>query len=300
MYCSFYGFREKPFNITPNPRYIFLEKQHQEAFAHLLYGIEHHAGFIELTGEVGTGKTTILRALLEQLDPELHRVALIFNPRLSALELMRSINREFGLSHGDDLGIGQLLDLLYQFLLQENADGHTVTLIIDEAQNLHPYLLEQIRLISNLETATDKLIQIVLAGQPELNTLLAKPELRQLAQRITVRCQLGPLPRESLKAYLDHRLLIASGYRTVDFSDAAIKKIYSFSKGVPRLINIIADRALLVAFNAEKREVTADHVTQALREVRRTEPGFRRFLPLLPFAALGMVIFALALWLLLR
>jgi len=164
MYCEFYGFREKPFNITPNPRFLFLSKHHREAFAHLLYGIDNHAGFIKLTGEVGTGKTTVLRTLFEQLDERGHRTALIFNPCLTAQELMRSINREFGIPW-EGLNSSELLDSLNRFLLDENTSGRTVVLVIDEAQNLEPQVLEQIRLISNLETKTDKLIQIVLAGR---------------------------------------------------------------------------------------------------------------------------------------
>src|SRR6266567_1682274 len=187
MYCEFYGFREKPFNITPNPRFIFLSKNHREAFAHLLYGIDNHAGFIELTGEVGTGKTTVLRTLFEQLDERGVRTALIFNPCLSAQDLMRSINREFGIPW-EGLNSSELLDHLNRFLLAENGAGRTVVLVIDEAQNLEPQVLEQVRLISNLETKTDKLIQIVLAGQPELQKLLGRTELRQLAQRINIVC----------------------------------------------------------------------------------------------------------------
>ena len=195
MYRAYFGFREKPFNITPNPRFLYLSKQHKEAFAHLLYGIKNHAGFIELTGEVGTGKTTVLRTLLGQLDESTYICALILNPCLSALELLRNINREFGIPH-EGLENGDLLEELNRFLLAENRAGKTVVLVIDEAQNLAPQVLEQIRLISNLETESDKLIQIVLAGQPELNAMLAKPELRQLAQRITVRYHLLPMDFE--------------------------------------------------------------------------------------------------------
>ncbi|HEY5973369.1 MAG TPA: AAA family ATPase, partial [Geobacteraceae bacterium] len=183
MYCEFYGFTEKPFHITPNPRFLFLSKIHKEALAHLLYGIDNHVGFIELTGEVGTGKTTTLRTLLEQLEEGPYRTALIFNPCLSALELLRSINQEFGLP-AEGLGNAELIEHLNRFLLEENRQGRTVVLVIDEAQNLTPQVLEQIRLISNLETESDKLIQIVLAGQPELLQVLERPELRQLAQRV--------------------------------------------------------------------------------------------------------------------
>lgn len=276
MYCEYFGFREKPFTITPNPRYIFLSKQHQEAFAHLIYGIDSHAGFIELVGEVGTGKTTVLRTLLEQLHDDQHRLALIFNPCLSALELLRSINREFGIPW-DGMQNEQLLAALYEFLLAENAAGRTVVLIIDEAQNLRPQVLEQIRLISNLETNTDKLIQIVLAGQPELLTLLSRPQLRQLAQRITVRYRLWPLDAEDTAGYVAHRLQVASGYRTVDFTPGALRRVHAFSKGVPRLINVVCDRALLIGFTEEVREIQAGHVRRAIREIsREDQPLYRR------------------------
>lgn len=276
LYCDFYGFREKPFTITPNPRYVFLSKQHQEAFAHLIYGIENHAGFIELVGEVGTGKTTVLRTLLEQLNDDRHHLALIFNPCLSAIELLRSINREFSIAW-EGMENEQLLAALYEFLLAENGAGRTVALIIDEAQNLQPHVLEQIRLISNLETNTDKLIQIVLAGQPELLNLLARPELRQLAQRITVRYQLQPLDEDDLRGYISHRLLVASGYSTVEFTQGALKQIFKYSGGVPRVINVLCDRALLIGFTKEIREIGVDHVKQAIREIRRdNSPGYYR------------------------
>lgn len=266
MYCQFYGFREKPFSVTPNPRFLFLSKHHREAFAHLLYGIDNHCGFIELTGEVGTGKTTVLRTLLEQLDDDSHRTALIFNPCLSALELLRSINDEFGLPC-EGLGAAELLETLNQFLLNENRQGRTVVLAIDEAQHLEPQVLEQIRLISNLETDTDKLIQIVLAGQPELKRLLERPDLRQLAQRMTVRYHLLPLDREDTAAYIRHRILVAGGAANVEFSAAAIRTIFAYSQGSPRTINIACDRALLVAYTEEARTISGKTARQAIGEL---------------------------------
>lgn len=276
MYCEFYGFREKPFTITPNPRFIFLSKNHREAFAHLLYGIDNHGGFIELTGEVGTGKTTVLRTLFEQLDERGHRTALIFNPCLSALELMRSINREFGIPC-DGLGISDLLDTLNRFLLSENTAGRTVVLVIDEAQNLEPHVLEQVRLISNLETKTDKLIQIVLAGQPELGRLLNSSALRQVSQRITVSYHLTPMDFEDTKAYIEHRLEIAGDWRAASFTPQALKKVFRYSGGVPRLINILCDRALLFGYVEESREISARMVTAAIAEIRRDERSGRLF-----------------------
>jgi len=267
MYCEFYGFKEQPFAITPNPRFIFLSKNHKEAFAHLLYGIESHSGFIELTGEVGSGKTTILRSLLGQLDDTKHRTALIFNPRLSADELLRTINREFGiLSTGT---IDELMFALNQFLLQENASSRTVVLVIDESQNLDPIVLEQIRMISNLETDTDKLIQIVLAGQPELGKMLESENLRQLNQRIKVRFHLPPLDFDDMISYINHRLEIAGGWKAATFTHRSLKKIFKQSKGLPRLINVLCDRALLIGFTEERREISPKMVDIAIRELRR-------------------------------
>ena len=287
MYCEFFGFREKPFNITPNPRFIFLSKNHREAFAHLLYGIDNHGGFIELTGEVGTGKTTVLRTLLEQLDERGHRTALIFNPCLSALELMKSINREFGIAW-EGLTNAELLDALNRFLLTENTAGRTVVLVIDEAQNLDPQVLEQVRLISNLETKTDKLIQIVLAGQPELGQLLNRAELRQIAQRITVSYHLTPLDFEDTKAYIEHRLEVAGDWRAAVFSPQALKRVFRHSGGVPRLINIVCDRTLLFGYIEESREITATMVKAAIAEIAR-EGDRRHFRPGRMWAALAIV-----------
>jgi general secretion pathway protein A len=274
MYCDFFGFKELPFAITPNPRFIFLSKHHREAFAHLLYGIDNHAGFIEFTGEVGSGKTTTLRALLSQLDENKYRTAYIFNPSLSSDELLRSINREFGIKITGS--IDELMHALNQFLLWENAFGRTIVLVIDEAQNLDPKVLEQIRMISNLETDTDKLIQIVLSGQPELATLLEGNNLRQLSQRITVRFQLAPLDFEDMRAYIDHRLEIAGGWKAVSISPAALKKILRFSNGLPRLINILCDRVLLIAYADETRDISDRMVSKAIRELRRGKSSAKK------------------------
>ena len=266
MYCNYFGFREKPFTITPNPRFVFLSKNHREAFAHLLYGIDNHAGFIVLTGEVGTGKTTVLRTLMEKLDDDRYRTALIFNPSLSALELLRSINHEYALP-AEGLDNAELLAHLNRFLLEENSAGRTVVLVIDEAQNLAPRTLEQIRLISNLETDTDKLIQIVLAGQPELDHLMARPELRQLAQRVGVRYHLLPLDFEDTRAYVNHRVAVAGGKGAAGFSRGALQRIFRRAGGVPRLINIACDRALLIGYTDEKREISTSMAKKAIREV---------------------------------
>ena len=292
MYCEFYGFKEKAFTITPNPRFVFLSKNHKEAFAHLLYGIDNHAGFILLTGEVGTGKTTVLRTLLGQLDDASIRTALILNPCLSAPQLLGSINREFGIAW-EGLTAPELLDALNRFLLAENRSGRTVVLVIDEAQNLEPQVLEQIRLISNLETETDKLIQIVLAGQPELTQILRHPELRQLGQRITVRYHLPSMDFDDTRAYIEHRLEVAGGWRAATFTESALKKIFRYSGGTPRLINIVCDRALLIGYIEESREISGRMAARAIAEV--SEKKGRAALPRLAWGVgLLAVLVALA------
>ncbi|WP_306534757.1 ExeA family protein [Geobacter sp.] len=292
MYCNHYGFSEKPFALTPNPAFLFLSTRHQEAFAHLLYGIDTHAGFIELSGEVGTGKTTVIRTFLNQLDPETHRTALIFNPTVSPLGLLQGITREFGLPCGSTEK-SELLETLNRFLLDENRAGRTVVLVIDEAQNLSPEVLEQIRLISNLETERDKLIQIVLVGQPELRRLLARQELRQLDQRITVRYHLEPMGLDDTQNYIRHRIRIAAGGREpVIFSTGAVKKIFGFSGGLPRLINAACDRALLLAYTTEAPEVSPPMAATAIADVR---PGNRRAVTTWHRTAAAVLIVAAAL-----
>ena len=270
MYGDFFGFSEKPFTITPNPHFVFLSGIHREAFARLLYGVDSHAGFITLTGEVGTGKTTMLRTLLTQLDPDKYRSALIFNPCMSAEQLLAGICREFGVEAGEQNRFGYL-DALNRFLIEQNSAGRTVVLVIDEAQNLEPDVLEQVRMISNLETERDKLIQIILAGQPELNGLLRRYDLRQLNQRITVRCRLAPMKLDDTSQYINHRLKI-SGSRLPDiFTPGAVRRIYRFSHGIPRLINIVCEQALVMAWTLEARTVTASIAAEVIEELRPDE-----------------------------
>ncbi len=271
MYIQHFELTEKPFNVTPNPRFVFLSKQHREVFAHLLYGLQNRCGFIEITGEVGAGKTTALRTLFHQLDSNEYRLALIFNPTLSADELLEAICQELEIPvvQGDRRG---LLDHLNQYLLQENAAGHTVVLVIDEAQNLPVPVLEQIRLLSNLETETDKLIQIVLVGQPELGELLEQPNLRQFSQRISIRYHLYPMDQEDTCAYIRHRLTIAGSQKNI-FTPSACKSIYKLSRGLPRLINILCDRALLAAYSEDKGEVSHKETQKAFDELQRSKPG---------------------------
>ena len=267
MYCDFFGFSEKPFTITPNTQFIYLSEHQREAFAHLLYGIDNHAGFIAMTGEVGTGKTTVLRTLLTQLEPEKYCSALIFNPCLSGEQLLASICREFRVAPDERNSFGYL-DALNLFLLDQHAAGRTVVLVVDEAQNLAPDVLEQVRMISNLETEHDKLIQIILAGQPELNDVLNRHDLRQLSQRITVRCHLTPMSMRDTAEYIRHRLKV-SGYRAPGlFSSGALKRIYRFSRGVPRLVNIICEQALVMAWTQENSSVSSEIAAQVIGRAR--------------------------------
>ena len=266
MYETFYNFRERPFNLTPDPRYLFLSQRHREALAHLLYGIRQRCGFVLLTGEVGTGKTTLCRALIKSLDPDTE-IALILNPNLSAVELLQTVNREFGLP-GMSESRKALVDELNAHLLARRSAGKNLVLLVDEAQNLPPSVLEELRLLSNIETETEKLLQIVLVGQPELNDLLALKDLRQLDQRMAVRYHLATLNLKETAEYIGHRLHVASESPRVAFSRPAVHRLYAFSRGAPRLINVGADRALLIGFTRGCRRVTHRIVGLALREIR--------------------------------
>jgi general secretion pathway protein A len=276
MYLAFYGLAEKPFSITPDPRYLYLSGHHAEALAHLVYGIDEAGGFIQLTGEVGTGKTTIIRSLLARSHKSAE-IALILNPRMNAPEFMLAICEELGIMVPDDAigSVKELIDILNRHLLRVHADGRRVVLIVDEAQNLAPELLEQIRLLTNLETETQKLLQIILIGQPELRDLLARNDLRQLAQRITGRYHLDPLSRAESEGYVKHRLRIAGATSDL-FTGAALRELYRVSGGVPRLINIISDRALLGGYSEDRHRIPAGMVRRAASEVfgRRSLPAW--------------------------
>jgi len=267
MYTSFFGLQEKPFAITPDPRYLYLSGRHAEALAHLLYGINESGGFIQLTGEVGTGKTTVIRSLLEQL-PGHADVALILNPRITPAEFLLTICEELHIPVPEQ-GRGStktLMDLLGRHLLDTHARGRRVVLIVDEAQNLSSETLEQVRLLTNLETATTKLLQIILIGQPELRDLLDRAELRQLAQRITGRYHLDPLSPEESAGYVRHRMRVAGATAEV-FTPSALREIQRLSHGVPRVINVISDRALLGGFTREEHRVGGALIRQAASEV---------------------------------
>jgi general secretion pathway protein A len=267
MYTSFFGLNEKPFAITPDPRYLYLSERHTEALAHLAYGISEAGGFIQLTGEVGTGKTTVLRSLLQQLPPHCD-VALILNPRVTPAEFLLAICDELHVQVPDRSAgsVKGLVDLLTHYLLEAHSRGRRIVLMVDEAQNLDPDVLEQVRLLTNLETATQKLLQIILIGQPELRAVLAKPELRQLAQRVTGRYHLEALRRRETLAYIRHRSRVAGSTRDL-FTPAALREIHRLSDGVPRIINVIADRALLGAYTREQHEVDGALVRRAASEV---------------------------------
>jgi general secretion pathway protein A len=276
MYLSFFGLNEKPFAITPDPRYLYLSERHAEALAHLLYGINEAGGFVQLTGEVGTGKTTTIRSLLAQ-TPKNAEVALILNPRMTPPEFLLTICEELGIGvpDGAENSLKDLVDILNDYLLKAHAGGRRVVLVVDEAQNLAPAVLEQVRLLTNLETNTQKLLQIILIGQPELRELLGRVELRQLAQRITGRYHLDPLSSDETAAYVRHRLRVA-GATTDIFTAPALGEIFRLSGGVPRVINVIADRALLGAYTQDRHRVAGSLVRNAAAEVfgRRFAPAW--------------------------
>ena len=297
MYTDFFGLREKPFSITPDPRYLFMSERHGEALAHLVYGVNESGGFIQLTGEVGTGKTTLVRTLLLNRMPNNADVAVVLNPQLSVIEFLATICEELHIDVTHNRGsIKAQTDALNRHLLGAHAENRRTILIVDEAQNLAPAVLEQVRLLTNLETAKQKLLQIILIGQPELRELLARNDLRQLAQRITGRYHLEPLTREETAQYVEHRLKVAGALGEV-FDRGAKNELFRLSQGVPRLINVICDRALLGAYGTESRRVTKRLVRRAAAEVsgELQRPVWLR--PALATAALvGVAVIGGSLW----
>lgn len=274
MYVDFFELKEKPFKLTPDPKFLFLSSTHLEALNHLIYGIKNREGFILITGDVGSGKTTLCRVLLERMASDT-RTALIFNPMLSEKELLRAILQDFGFAYSGKTK-KELVDELNTFLLKQLEEDKTVVLIIDEAQNLTISLLEQIRLLSNLETEKEKLIQIILLGQNELKEKLNLPALRQLNQRIGVRYELKYLNREETEKYIYYRLTVAGSDGRVIFADRALNRIYKYSKGVPRLINLVADRALLSGHMQLTNRITKNLVETGIKSLEAKEVLFPR------------------------
>ncbi len=266
MYNHYYGFCEKPFSLTPDPHFLYLSKAHKRALAYLIYGLQDKKGFITITGGVGTGKTTIIQAVMKQLDDNTV-VARVINTKVTSLQLLKMVVRDFGIQTETN-NKEDMLEKLNQFLLEQYSKGHNVVIIIDEAQNLDSSTLEEIRLLSNLETEKDKLLQIVLAGQPELRITLRLPELRQLRQRITVSYHLSPLSHDEVVEYIRHRLAVAGAKEREIFSPAAVEEIYQVSGGIPRLINIICDAALVTGYVQECELITDDLIRDVIEELK--------------------------------
>lgn len=267
MYKSYYGFSEMPFNITPDPKFLYLSPTHQEALHHLKFGVEQRKGFIVVIGEVGCGKTTLCRRFLNELDPERFDTALILNPRINENQMLRAILHELG----EEATADNPHDLVLQMnraLLSRIAAGRDIVLVIDEAQNLSFEVLEQIRLLSNLETDDQKLLQIVLMGQPELKAVLRRPELRQLRQRILVHCELSRLDPYELAHYVNHRMAKAGWNGRPVFTASAMRKIHGFSKGIPRVVNNLCDKSLLSAYIRESDEIDYWDVRRAVKDVK--------------------------------
>jgi len=297
MYEDFYGLKEKPFSLTPDPKFLYLSESHRFALEHLIYGITQREGFMLITGDVGTGKTTICRALLERLD-EQTKTALILNPQISERELLLSIVSEFGITFSSR-SKKEIIDRLNQFLLQRLASGGGTALIIDEAQNLSLPVLEQIRLLSNLETEKEKLLQIILVGQPELRDKVNLPVLRQLNQRISVRYCLRPLTRDETKKYIEHRLMVAGSEGNITFSGRALSLIFKYSGGIPRLVNLLADRVMLGGFSKQTYSITPGIVKSAAESLgdEKVLPGRRPlFLSVKRYSySYGVIVFLLVL-----
>ena len=285
MYKHYFGLQDSPFSIAPNPQYLYMSTRHREALAHLLYGVKSDGGFILLTGEVGTGKTTVCRCLLAQIPSDVD-IAMVLNPKQTALELLATICDEFNINYGTEASIKTLVDKLNLFLLDSHQAGRKAILIIDEAQNLAVDVLEQLRLLTNLETNQRKLLQIILLGQPELLSLLGQQELRQLSQRVTARFHLDALNSREVAEYIQHRITVAGGNQPL-FTTASVRRIYRISGGIPRLINLICDRALLGAYVENQPRVNTAIVTKAAQEVlgqsdsRTSKPRIKKSMALL-------------------
>ena len=265
MYLEFLGLREKPFSITADPSFLYLSKKHREALSHMVFGVRERKGFVEITGEIGTGKTTLCKALLRHLDAAT-KTALILQPDLSELQLLQAVVQDFGLNPMRTSRL-DLFNQLNHFLLEQATLGHNVVLVIDEAQNLSLRVLEQIRMFSNLETDKDKLIQIILVGQPQLKEKLALPALEQLRQRIGVRYHIAPLDLEEVRTYIEHRLRVAGSDGMLEWTPDGTEEVYHCSKGIPRLINLICDRSLLACYVFRVKRVDREIVRRSFQEL---------------------------------
>lgn len=282
MYAAYFGLRENPFKLSPEPAYLYLSEQHRDALNYLIYGIQEKKGFVLISGEIGMGKTTVCRTLMNHLLDDSVETALIFNTAISELELLETIAAEFGIRVTPELSSKKkLIDAINSFLLKTYINGKYAVLLIDEAQNLSHGVLEQIRMLSNLETDGEKLLQIILIGQPELRATLALPVLRQLNERITVRCDLKPLTPDDVVGYIHHRLRVAGGPGKIRFTKSAYNQIYHFSEGIPRRINALCDRALLIAYTKSVSGINHWTVRHAARDIgndyfQKTSGGIRR------------------------
>jgi general secretion pathway protein A len=293
VYEHFFGLRERPFSLTPDPRYVYHAPQYRHAGENIRFGVSEREGFMVLTGVPGSGKTTLCRDLVNRLDPRRYCTALIFNPFLNAVEMLQALLTEYGVSYPPEANRKELLERLNNFLLAQLVAGRTCIAIFDEAQHLAPEFLEQIRVLSNLETEQEKLIQIILVGQPELLERLSSPAMAQLDQRVSVRCTLGSLSVEETDRYIHHRLNVAGAKGEVRFTASALRSIHSASGGVPRLVNLITDRTLLAGYADQSAVIRKPHVRRAVKLLRGQESTGatrRRVVSLARWAALATVV----------
>lgn len=296
MYTKYYGLKQRPFEISPDPRFLFMGENHREALAHLIYAVQVGKSFTVITGEVGTGKTTLVQALLKKVDGTV-RTAHVFNPKLNPVDFLKYICNDLGLKTGSNKSKGEILALFHDYLLECYARKEKVVLLIDEAQALDPALLEEVRLLTNLETPRSKLLQVILLGQPELDKTLADPNFRQLKQRISVRYRIAPLSKNDTTAYIRHRLRAAGARKTELFDAAALKAVYRYSKGIPRLINVVCDNALLTGYASEKKTIGKNIITEVIGnlEIRELHGASRAIkiaaLLTLVFVFVGLVYF---------
>lgn len=295
MYTNFYNLKEKPFEITPDPRFLYLSESHREALAHLIYAVREKKGFTVITGEVGTGKTTLIQTLLSRLDGST-RTAYVFNPNLGSTDFLQYVCQDFGL-RSQKKTKGQYIFYLHNFLMDCYAKNENVVLIIDEAQNLDPKLLEEVRLLTNLETPKSKLLQVILMGQPELDKVLDDPKFRQLKQRISLRYRMKPFNKEEMKKYITYRLIKAGADDTKIFAPEALERIFHYSKGIPRLVNIVCDNALLGGYAADQKIIGDKIIREVIQNLEGRETQKQKKSHLL-LALLGVILCLLGVFLL--